>query len=168
MYKVFNNLKILTEGWYWVLPSNELKKKQIKAINIVDKELAIFRAESGEVKIFDAYCAHMGAHFAEGKVEGEGLRCFFHHWKYDSNGKCIEIPCQNSLDEGFASVKSWKCSEHYGMIWVWLSENEPPGDFPKVPELEEEETFAVLGNKFFQNCHPNVVMINAIDEQHFH
>ena len=145
-----------------------LKKKQIKAINIVDKELAIFRAESGEVKIFDAYCAHMGAHFAEGKVEGEGLRCFFHHWKYDSNGKCIEIPCQNSLDEGFASVKSWKCSEHYGMIWVWLSENEPPGDFPKVPELEEEETFAVLGNKFFQNCHPNVVMINAIDEQHFH
>ena len=30
---------------------------------------------NGELVCFDAYCPHMGAHLAEGKVEGEGLRC---------------------------------------------------------------------------------------------
>jgi hypothetical protein len=36
-----------------------------------------------------------------------------------------------------------------------------------VPELKDVECDALLGNRFEKNCHPNVVLINAIDENHF-
>ncbi len=42
--------------------------------------------------------------------------------------------------------------------------NEP---IPEVPELVGKHYDSALGKPLFKRCHPNVVMINAIDEQHF-
>ena len=39
---------------------------------------------------------------------------------------------------------------------------------PFIPELDGEELDYSHGNQFEKGCHPNVVMVNAIDEQHFH
>ena len=168
MPTVFNNPSLIAEGWYWVIPSKEVKKKQIKAVTVVCKDLAVFRTEAGKVRIFDAYCPHMGSHLAEGKVEGENLRCFFHQWKYNSEGQCIEIPCFQSKIPDSAKVKTWKTYEKYNLIWLWLGEAEPPEKFPEIPELEGQEVFVILGKPLFHQCHPHIVMINAIDEQHFH
>ena len=55
----------------------------------------VWKAEaesSGKVVAMDARCPHMGVHLAEGRVEGDGLRCFFHRWKFEGNGKCSDIP----------------------------------------------------------------------------
>ena len=47
-----------------------------------------FRTEAGEVAVLDAFCPHMGAHLGHGgKVEGGGLVCPFHAWKFDGAGK---------------------------------------------------------------------------------
>lgn len=162
--KTFNNQERFTEGWYWVIPSRELKKNQVKAVTLLGRELVIFRGEDRRAITFDAYCPHMGAHLAEGKVEGNELRCFFHNWKFDADGICVDIPC---LSEPLPmKLKSWHTAEKYGMIWVWAGET-PLQQVPFVPELEDEECDSAFGSRFVKNCHPNVMMINAIDAQHF-
>lgn len=162
--KTFNNPQLFIEGWYWAIPSREIKVGKIKPVNLLGRELAIYRGEDGKVVALDAYCPHMGAHFAEGKVEGNGIRCFFHNWKFDSQGKCVEIPC---LEKPLGvKIRSWPTAEKYGIVWVWTGET-PQQPAPFVPELENQECEAALGTRFVKNCHPNVVMINAIDAQHF-
>ena len=52
------------------------------------------------------------------------------------------------------------------MIWVWTGP-EPRHALPCPPDLEGQEVAAALGGRFEKNCHPNVVMINAIDAHHF-
>ncbi|AKG22792.1 aromatic ring-hydroxylating dioxygenase subunit alpha, partial [Calothrix sp. 336/3] len=162
--KNFNNPTSFIEGWYWVIPSRELHIQQIKAVNFLGKELAIYRTQDGKIIAVDAYCPHMGAHLAEGKVDGEGIRCFFHNWKFASDGTCVEVPCMGAALP--VKIKTWHTVEKYGLIWIWTGET-PHQSLPFVPELAEEECDFAFGSRFQKNCHPNVLMINAIDAHHF-
>ena len=163
----FNSPLNLTEGWYWLLSSCELKKGKIKAVQLANIELIVYRGENGKVAALHAYCPHMGAHLAEGRVENNQVRCFFHNWQFDKNGKCTDIPCLEKMPSKNISLKAYHVVEQHSMIWVWLGKDEPLHDVPEVPELAGQRTVSELGNRFLKNCHPNVVMINAIDEQHF-
>ncbi|MDB9313968.1 aromatic ring-hydroxylating dioxygenase subunit alpha [Spirulina sp. CS-785/01] len=164
MTEVFNNPHCFIAGWYWVFPSRQLKAGQVKPVTLLGRDLAIYRTPTRTPVAVDAYCPHMGAHLAEGRVEGEGLRCFFHNWKYDTTGECVDIPCLgHSLP---VKLKTWPTVDAYGMLWVWVGDS-PPQDLPNVPELAGQEYDVVLGSQFEKNCHPNVVLINAIDAHHF-
>lgn len=163
---VFNSNNI-AEGWYWVLSSRELKKNKIKAVNLAGIELIVYRGSDGDVFAMNAYCPHMGAHLAEGKIEGNQVRCFFHNWRFNQNGKCTDIPCLDKMPAKNISIPTYKVVERHNMIWLWLGKGEPLHNVPEVPELAGHRIVSALGNRFSKNCHPNVVMINAIDEQHF-
>ena len=52
------------------------------------------------------------------------------------------------------------------MIWCWTGE-EAKRKLPYVPELEDQEYDWSHGTPFIKECHPNVMMINAIDAHHF-
>lgn len=166
-YTIFNQRHVVAEGWYWLLLSSQLKRGAVRAVNICGYELAVYRSAAGDVHALNAYCPHMGAHLAEGRVEGEQLRCFFHNWRFDSTGQCTDIPCKSDFARLRVTTRSWHVREQFGLIWIWLGDNEPHSCVPVPPELREEEVDFVTGNVFHKNCHPNVVMINAIDEQHF-
>lgn len=171
MFEVRNlanfNQPALVEGWYWVLAAKDLKPGRVKAVEVGGRPLAVWRSSFGQVRVFDAHCPHMGAHFAEGKVEGESLRCFFHNWRFEADGRCSDIPCLQQPGQGIkAKARSWPTMERHGLIWVWPGP--APGPFlPEPPGIEERAVRSVLGSRFRKACHPNVVMVNAIDEQHF-
>lgn len=162
--KIFNNFERFIEGWYWVTPSKNLGLCEVKPLTILGKNLVIYRGQNGQAVICDAYCPHMGAHLAEGEVIGDELRCAFHHWKFNPEGLCVEIPCLEVPVR--LKLKTWPTLEKYGIIWIWTGEI-PRESLPFVPELEFQECESALGSRFVINCHPNVVMINAIDTQHF-
>ena len=164
--KVFNNNNAIIEGWYWALRSNEIKKGKIKHAKIMGKKLAIYRGEDGEVRALDAFCPHMGAHLAEGSVEGNEVRCFFHHWKFSTQGELNDIPCRKSSKGVHAKVQTYPIKEKYGLIWIWTG-LEAKRDLPYAPELKDLETDSMLGKPYVKECHPNVMMINAIDAHHF-
>ncbi|MBD2301183.1 aromatic ring-hydroxylating dioxygenase subunit alpha [Nostoc sp. FACHB-87] len=162
--KIFNNPERFIEGWYWVMPSQNLRIGEVKPVTILGRNLVVYRGQDKRVVICDAYCPHMGAHLAEGRVEGSELRCFFHHWKFNEQGICVEIPC---LDEPLPiKLKTWPTDEEYGMIWIWTGET-PQHRLPYIPDLAAYEFDVAFGFHFVKNCHPNVVMLNAIDAQHF-
>ncbi len=162
---VFNQLESIIEGWYWLLPSKDLKRGQVRHAELMGEKLAVYRGEDGKVRLFEAFCPHMGAHLAEGKVEGNQLRCFFHAWRFDEEGRLNDIPCRKK--RGFdVAIKSYPVQEQYGLIWCWTGK-EAVRKLPYVPELEDKEVDFTHGTPFVKDCHPNVMMINAIDAHHF-
>ena len=163
---VFNRTDKIIEGWYWVLRSHDLKNKKATAVNLMGKELVVYRTENGKVVILDAYCAHMGAHLAQGTIEKDSIRCMFHYWKYNSHGFCEEIPSLNGQCNLKVQVKAWPVEERYGLIWIWTGEK-PLYPLPCPPELDGKETRFLLCKPFYKKCHPHIVLINAIDEHHF-
>jgi phenylpropionate dioxygenase-like ring-hydroxylating dioxygenase large terminal subunit len=161
----FNRPDRFLEGWYWVVPGSELRRGQVKPVVICGRNLAVYRGEDGVAQVIDAYCPHMGAHFGEGIVEGTGIRCFFHNWKFERDGRCSDVPSLGkALDR--ACIKTWPTEERYGMVWVWTGD-EVTAPIPHPPELEGLETHHAHGGSWVKGCHPNVVMVNAIDAHHF-
>ena len=67
-----------------------------------------------------------------------------------------------------ANNNTYPTAERYGLIWVWVGiESSKPGNLPHVPELGKRDCDAILSNRFDRKCHPNVLLINAIDAHHF-
>jgi phenylpropionate dioxygenase-like ring-hydroxylating dioxygenase large terminal subunit len=162
--RVFGRFERAALGWYWALRSRDLKKGKVVPVELLGKKLAMWRGADGVVRAVDAHCPHMGAHLAEGMVRGNDLRCFFHGWTFATDGTLKEIPCQEKpLD---LCLKTWPVEEKYGLIWIWNGDR-PAYPVFDIPELEGKETDSILGTPFEKGCHPNIVMVNAIDEQHF-
>lgn len=154
------------EGWYWLMRSDEIKKGKAYPAKFLKNDLVLYRGEDDQVRAFDAYCPHMGAHLCDGFVEQNSIRCPFHYWKYDELGKCTEIPAQKEVGN-IPGLKSHKVREAYGLVWLWTGHEEDTEQIPVIPELVGIPLDSTLGSNFVKNCHPNVVMINAIDIQHF-
>lgn len=164
--KQFGVNGFVPEGWYWLMRSDEVKKGKAYPAKFLKTELVIFRGLDNQVKAFDAFCPHMGAHLCDGTVEENSIRCPFHFWKFGPDGKCVEIPAQKETTN-IPGLNSHKVQEAYGLIWLWTGENSDSEEIPVIPELKGFELDSKLGSQFIKNCHPNVVMINAIDAQHF-
>lgn len=164
--RIFNHPEAVVQGWYWLARSREVRRGRVVAMRLLGRDLAVYRGADGRVVALDAYCAHMGAHLAEGHVEGNALRCFFHRWRYEADGRCSDVPCLDGAPTARMRVRAWPTAERHGLIWVWTGET-PAHEVPEVPELAGQPSDVLVANRFAKRCHPNVVLINAIDEQHF-
>lgn len=85
---------VYPNGWFKVCNSWELKPGQVKYIQMLGLELALYRGEkSHKAYALDAYCTHLGANLTVGgTVQGECLTCPFHHWSFKGeNGHCISL-----------------------------------------------------------------------------
>ena len=102
--------RLLRQSWQPVAVSSALSQGRAMPIRIMGEDLTLFRGVSGQPYIVAGRCAHRLSLLHTGWVEDECIRCFYHGWKYDGTGQCVEMPAE---DEGFADkVKitsySWK------------------------------------------------------------
>ena len=81
-------------GWFIVAFASDLDAGQVKRLHYFGEELVLFRTESGQVHVMDAYCQHLGANLGVGgTVEGENIACPWHGWRYGlTDGECSTLP----------------------------------------------------------------------------
>jgi len=150
--------RFLRRFWQPVHRSIELKAGQAKPVRVMSEDFSLYRGESGTAYVVAPRCAHRGTQLSTGWIEGDCVRCFYHGWKYDGSGQCVEQPAEGS---GFAAkvcVASYPTREHLGLIFAYLGEGQPP-PFPPVPLFEGEgivETFVEpFPCNFFQSWENN-------------
>jgi phenylpropionate dioxygenase-like ring-hydroxylating dioxygenase large terminal subunit len=152
----------IPNGWFAVAWSKDLIVGGVQAIHYLNEDLVLFRTRSGEAKVLDAYCAHLGAHLGEGgRVISETVRCPFHGWQYDGAGKCVEIPYCKKIPSK-ARVRSWPVQEKNGMIFLWYhsADRAPEWDFPTLeeighPDWSEPRTVEIEIPTHVQDSHEN-------------
>ena len=164
-FPVFNNWDEVAYGWYFAMPSKELSLNEVKALDFCGQELVLFRGTDGKVAALDAYCPHMGTHLAKGKVVQNTVQCFFHHWQFNSEGRCTQIPCQEDIPEKI-KVPAYSVCEKFESIWIYPSRNptHPLVDFQDMASTEK--IIIKFGKSYERSCHHHVTMINGIDPQH--
>ena len=52
----------------------------------------LFRDKRGHLGLLAEACAHRRASLVYGIPENEGLRCAYHGWLYNVEGKCLDQP----------------------------------------------------------------------------
>jgi len=123
-------------GWFAVAYGDEVAECELAPLEYFGKQLVLYRGEDSVARVIDAHCPHLGAHIGfGGKVEGSGVRCPFHAWRFGADGKCVEIPYAKRIPP-HAKIGTWATCEHNGMLYVWHhAEGKPPDK--KIPDIEE-------------------------------
>jgi phenylpropionate dioxygenase-like ring-hydroxylating dioxygenase large terminal subunit len=152
----------IPNGWFAVAWSRDVVPGDVRRLRYFDEELVLFRTRSGEAKVLDGYCPHLGAHLAEGgRVSGESIRCPFHGWEFDGNGRCTKIPYCDRIPP-HAATRAWEVVERNHLILVWHHAEDKPPDWevPQLPEFSDPEwteprTFELEVPVHMQELHEN-------------
>jgi phthalate 4,5-dioxygenase oxygenase subunit len=123
--------------WTPVLLSEELPEPDCPPmqVKIYGEELVAFRDTSGRVGLVREFCPHRRASLFYGRNEENGLRCIYHGWKFDIDGKCVDMMSEPA-DSNFASkvtLLAYPTQEAGGLIWAYMG---PPELKPPMPDLE--------------------------------
>lgn len=159
-----------SRGWFQIAWSDDVKPGKLRKIRHFGRQYTLFRGEDGRVALLDDICPHLGAHFSDGGcVVKNTVRCPYHHWQFDGDGQCVEIPYAKKIPSK-ARVKSHKVEERYGLIFMYrdASEGEPTHDLPSIPGFDPEEYFPPGKYAFTMKIHPQDVMENIVDSAHFY
>jgi 5,5'-dehydrodivanillate O-demethylase len=124
--------------WQPICCAYELKLGQALPIKILGEEFTVYRGASGAPYLVGPRCAHRGTQLSIGTVEGECIRCFYHGWKYDGAGQCVEQPAEEQLLADKVRVPSYPVQEYIGLIFAYLGEGAPP-PLPRYPRFETPE-----------------------------
>jgi phenylpropionate dioxygenase-like ring-hydroxylating dioxygenase large terminal subunit len=160
----------IPNGWFAVAWSAGLAPGDVQRIRCFEEELVLFRTRSGRPAVLDAYCAHLGAHLAEGgRVDGEGIRCPFHGWLWDASGACAGIPYCEQIPPR-AKLRGWDVVERNGLVYVWRhAEGKPPEwEVPALPEIGHPDWTEPRHFELTVPVHMQEMHENNNDPVHFH
>jgi phthalate 4,5-dioxygenase oxygenase subunit len=128
---------LFREYWMPALKSSELKADgEPVRFRLLSENLIAFRDTNGRVGIMDHRCPHRCASLFFGRNEEGGIRCVYHGWKFDVEGKCLDManvpPHQDFKHKVHA--KAYKTAERNGLVWVYMGVKQDAP--PPMPDLE--------------------------------
>jgi phenylpropionate dioxygenase-like ring-hydroxylating dioxygenase large terminal subunit len=106
--------------WVPICESDALKTVPLRAL-YWGTPIVVFRTESGRIGALHDVCAHRGVPLSLGQVRGETIRCDFHHFRFDVEGRCVETPDACGLDAARRlelRVPQYHVREALGLVWV--------------------------------------------------
>ena len=157
--------------WLPVALSRELPAPDCAPIRVrmLGEDLIAFRATDGRVGLVEPGCAHRGANLFFGRNEEGGLRCIYHGWKYDVDGRCIEMPNvpADAAYHGKISIKAYPTREFGEMVWTYLGPREHmPAELPQIEAAALPAAHRYV-SKRLQMCNWAHSMEGALDTAHF-
>ena len=159
-------------GWFIIGFASDLAAGEVKRVHYFGEEMVLFRTESGEVNVLDAYCQHLGANMGVGgTVEGENIVCPWHGWQWRGDGTNALIPYSKIGCKNNVRVRTYHSAEWYGFILVWHERHgrAPYWQPPVLPELETNEYYPLHPHSRMLNrvkVHAQMIIENAADPYH--
>ncbi len=156
--------QFLRRFWQPVYVSRKLRTKRAAPLRILGEDFTIYRGEDGAPHVVAAYCPHRNTRLSVGLVEGDAIRCFYHGWKFDHLGACIDQPAERNSPSSKMDIAAYPTREYIGLIFAYFGPGDPP-DFPKFDiyegdgYVETDESFRRWS--FFDQLE------NSVDEVHF-
>ena len=123
--------ELMRRYWQPVCLSADLKDLP-KPVRILGEELIAFRDGQGRAGLLFFRCSHRGASLEYGRVEKRGLRCCYHGWLYDVEGKILEMPLEPANNPFLKQIQQpgYPVREFGGLVFAYMG---PPDKLPEFP-----------------------------------
>jgi 5,5'-dehydrodivanillate O-demethylase len=157
--------EVLRRYWYPVAFARELEEFPVKRVELLGEFFALWHSPSGRYGIIPEPCPHRKASMAYGVVEGDGLRCPYHGWKFDTDGACTDQPAEKDNTNFTERVRATAgtVEELGGLVWAYVG----PDPAPLLPRFD---VYVMDGYRDVGwadiPCNYVQVMENAVDPHH--
>jgi phenylpropionate dioxygenase-like ring-hydroxylating dioxygenase large terminal subunit len=132
--------ELLRRYWHPVALSEEATNVP-RSIRVLGEDLILFRDGTGNPGLVTPRCVHRGTTLLYGKVEDVGIRCCYHGWLFDSEGNCLDQPCEPERGQHRERFRQpwYPVKERYGLVFAYLG---PADRQPALPRYDIFEDLA--------------------------
>ena len=121
----------LRRFWQPLVFMEELKDLPVR-VRIVGEDLVAFRDRRGQVGVLHLHCSHRGASLEFGQIAEQGIRCCYHGWHFDVDGRILDTPGErrDSPLKDHLFHGAYPIHVHEGLVFVYMG---PPDKKPAFP-----------------------------------
>ncbi|HLH22988.1 MAG TPA: Rieske 2Fe-2S domain-containing protein [Chloroflexota bacterium] len=128
--------QLLRRYWLPALLSEELPEPDGRPVRLplLGERLVAYRDSTGAVGLLEESCPHRGASLALGRNEDGAIRCIYHGWQFDREGRCTDMPTERpgSPFPERVRAQAYPTREAAGIVWAYLG---PPQLMPCFPNF---------------------------------
>ena len=166
--------ELLRRYWQPVGLSSELGDLPTP-VRVLGEDLVLFRDGRGRAGLLDAHCCHRGTSLEYGRLEREGVRCCYHGWLFDVEGRCLDMPCEPEDSTYTTKVRQpwYPCREYGGLVFAYMGPLATLPVFPRYDIVEDGEGVVIpdgtsygLGGGVVLDCNWLQIYENVMDPFH--
>jgi phthalate 4,5-dioxygenase oxygenase subunit len=115
---------VMRRYWMPALLSREIAEPDCPPVRVrlLGEDLVAFRDSDGKVGLLGEHCPHRGTSLYFGRNEECGLRCIYHGWKMDVEGKVLDTPAEPAGSTLKDKVRhtAYPCHEAAGIVFAYM------------------------------------------------
>ncbi|MBH8551921.1 aromatic ring-hydroxylating dioxygenase subunit alpha [Nostocaceae cyanobacterium CENA357] len=160
-------LGINPNHWYVVARSDEVTNKPL-GVTIWQQAIALYRDSQGQIHALEDRCPHRQVKLSHGQAIADELKCAYHGWRFNSEGKCTTVPylaANQKLPN--CKIRHYPVIEQDGFIWLFPGNVEPSTEPLGLPEWEHLNYIATVAI-IKCNAHYSYLIENLMDMYHGH
>jgi 5,5'-dehydrodivanillate O-demethylase len=154
---------LLRRYWHAIGVVADLEKEPVQPVRLLGEDLTLYRTESGGFGLIGPRCAHRNISMSYGIPQENGLRCAYHGWTYNAEGRVTEMPFEPACMQ--LKIPAYPVQELMGIVFAYLGPQPAPllprWDFLMRDDLDREIQITPLACNWLQ-C-----MDNSLDPIHF-
>ncbi|MFI5320405.1 MAG: Rieske 2Fe-2S domain-containing protein [Myxococcota bacterium] len=153
-----------SQTWWPICLARDVAPGSARGFDFLDGRVLAFRDAAGEVRVLSARCPHLGADLSVGDVHDGALRCAFHHWQFDGEGRCLRTGVGDRVPP-HARLFRFPTVEKHGLIWAFNG-TAPTWEVPDFEFPEHALVRKVVVLPELMPVDPWVLCCNTPDMQH--
>lgn len=130
----------IANQWYLVCLVDELEKQNPLEKQIIGEHIVIFKGTDGKINVIENRCCHRNVKLSLGYVNNNCIKCAYHGWEFNGEGKCVSIPSLESdkLIPETAKVGAYQVQVVNNMVWAFLGDKKlaEKVQLPPMPEMQ--------------------------------
>lgn len=111
----------LKNAWYVAAWDFEVTNDQPLARRILGEDVVLYRGADGAVTAMVDRCPHRLAPLSAGRIEGGNLRCMYHGLLFDPQGRCVDVPRQETIGPNLR-VRTFPVLERDRYVRIWMGD----------------------------------------------
>jgi len=158
--------ELMRRYWQPIGAAVDLESKWTKRVRLLGEDLVIFKDRQERLGLIAEHCPHRRASFAHGIPTENGIRCPYHGWEYNAQGKCIHQP--NEQDKcafrDKVSTDAYPVQEMGGMLFAYMGP-QPQPLLPRWDGFVAQGTIRIMGRTILP-INWLQIMENSLDPVH--
>jgi 5,5'-dehydrodivanillate O-demethylase oxygenase subunit len=128
---------LLRRYWQPVGTAVELAQEPVQKVRLLGENLTLYRSAAGDYGLVGDRCPHRCLSMEYGIPDERGLRCAYHGWLFDAQGRCLEQPFEDRTlpanpYKDKVTIKAYPVRELGNLIFAYLG----PAPVPLVPRWD--------------------------------
>jgi phenylpropionate dioxygenase-like ring-hydroxylating dioxygenase large terminal subunit len=157
----------LRRFWQPVAFARDLASVPLR-VRILGEDLVGFRDRGGRVGVLHLHCAHRGTSLEYGIPVERGIRCCYHGWVYDVDGRCLETPGEPAGSRFRERVwqGAYPTHELAGLVFAYMGPPDRQPSFPMYDSYDVPGYRLMPAAQFTLPCNWLQVKDNSMDPVH--